>query len=305
MFINWSRWFSPRSKRRLRPASHGFGIETLELRQLLAADLTIANQSLISVEPSGPNVHISASLFVVNTGNLGLVANNVHLEGVLSTDAIFGNADDVFIDLDLLDLNLPPGTVANGSISGNSTLAHYQAANFLLIKIDSNDALNEASELNNIAAISLPELPTLTTTAGQTTGRTNRAVRVDPGIEFTDSASQNFAGGALRVSVKLDAGDHNVLSIKRIRTESGVLRRKQNELRLGKSVIATISGGTNTNPMVITFTGDVGVNEVEAIASAVSLKGKKGVTGVRDVQFFVVEPEVVTGFIATKQVSLS
>jgi len=305
MFAFLKNLFAPRVTRRPSPIRRGFGIESLESRQLLAADLTIASEDLISIEPNGANVHISAQMFVLNAGDQGLIANNVHLEGVLSSDLVFGNADDVLVDLDLLDLNLPAGTVANGNISGNVSLASYQAANFLLIKIDSDTDINEANENNNVALMSLPDLPTLTTSPGQTSGKTNRVVRVDPGIQFTDSASQKFSGGALHVLVDNDVGDNNVLSVKRIRTESGVLRRRQNELRLGSTVIGTIQGGTNSQQLIITFTGDVGRDEIQSIASAVSLKGKKGVTGVRDVQFFVVEPEVVTGFVAVKQVLLT
>lgn len=284
----------------------GLGIESLEPRQMLAAaDLTIANEVLVEVEPLGVNVHIASTLVVVNSGPVALIANDVHLVGVLSTDQIFGNGDDVELDLDLLDLNLFPGTIANGSISGSVNQEHYQAANYLLIKIDPDDAINEVSENNNLATLALPQLPTLTTSAGQTSGKTNRPIRVDPGITFTDSPSQNFSGGQLRVAVDNDDSDHNILSIKRIKTDTGVLRRKQNELRLGTSVIGTISGGAHTQPLVITFTGAVGVDEVEKIASAVSLRGKKGVTGVRSVEFFVVEPSVVVGFVASKQVALT
>ena len=305
MFLALNKLFSRNTNRRTAPVRQGLTVETLEDRKLLAsADLTIANEVIVEVEPAGANVHIAATLAVVNSGPVGLIANNVHLEGVLSTDSIFGNGDDVLLDLDLLDLNLLPGTIANGNISGNVSLEHYQAANYLLIKIDPNDAVSEVSDDNNLAIMTLPGLPTLTTSAGQTVGKTNRAVRVDPGITFSDNIFQNFAGGQLRVSVDNDIGDNNILSIKRMKTDAGVMRRKGNELRMGTSVIATLDGGTNTQPLVITFTSNVNVDELEEIASAVSLRGKKGVPGVRDVEFYVVEPTIVTGFIATKQVAL-
>ncbi len=306
MFPTLCALLNPGPKRRKPSVPRALAVESLEPRLLLAAaDLTIANESLIEIEPFGANVHIASTLVVVNSGPVGLVANNVHLEGVLSVDQIFGNGDDVELDLDLLDLNLLPGTIANGSISGNVNQEHYAAANYLLIKIDPDDAINEVSENNNLAVLALPQLPTLNTSAGQTVGKTNRAIRVDPGITFSDSPAQSFTGGELRIAVDNDESDHNILSVKRIKTEAGVLRRKQNELRLGTTVIATLDGGTHTQPLVITFTGNVGVDELETIASAVSLRGKKGVSGVRNVQFFVVEPTVVTGFIVEKQVALT
>ncbi len=306
MFPVLRNLFATRAKRRT-PARHSVSaIESLEARQVLAsADLTMASEVLIEVEPAGGNVHISASALVANEGPVGLVANDVHLLAVLSTDAIFGNGDDVDLDLDLLDLNLLPGTVANASISGNVTREHYDAANYVLIKIDADDAINEEFEANNVGLLTLPQMPTLTTSAGQTAGKTNRPVRVDPGITLTDSFGENYNGGQLRVSVVADAADNNVLSIKRIKTDSGVLRRRQNELRLGNEVIGTIAGGTHTQELVISFTSNVNVDELQQIASAVSLKGKKGVPGVRTVQFYVVEDQIVTGFIAAKQVSLT
>ena len=306
MFRVLRNLFAAQPKRRVRASTGMAAVESLEARQVLAsADLTMASEVLIEVEPSGANVHISASALIVNEGPVGLVANNVHLLAVLSTDAIFGNGDDVDLDLDLVDLNLLPGTVANASISGNVTREHYEAANYVLIKIDPNEAISEASDDNNVGLILLPQLPTFTTSAGQTVGKTNKAVRVDPGISFADSFGENFNGGQLRVSVAGDVGDHNELSIKRIKTDGGVLRRRQNQLRQGNQVIGTITGGTNTQELVISFTDNINVNEMETIASAVSLKGKKGVTGVRTVQFYVVEDQIVTGFIATKQVSLT
>ena len=84
-----------------------------------------------------------------------------------------------------------------------------------------------------------------------------------------------------------------------------MIRRKQNELRLGNEVIGTIVGGTNTQDLVISFNSNTNANEMQKIASAVSLKGKRGVPGVRTVEFYVVEAQVVTGFIASKQVSLT
>ena len=299
--------FATRTKRRT-PAPHpAYGIESLEARQVLAsADLTMASEVLIEVEPTGANnVHISASALVVNEGPVGLVANNVQLVAVLSTDAIFGNGDDMDFDIDLLDLNLLPGTVANASLSGNVTRDQYAAANYILVKIDANDAISEESDDNNEGLLLLPQMPTFTTSAGQTVGKTNRPVRVDPGITFTDSFGSNFNGGQLRVSVAADSGDNNVLSIKRIKTDLGVIRRKQNELRLGNEVIGTIVGGTNTQDLVISFNSNTNANEMQKIASAVSLKGKRGVPGVRTVEFYVVEAQVVTGFIASKQVSLT
>lgn len=305
MFRKLYNLFSTPSKRRTRSNSRVAAIESLEQRQLLAADLTLASLSFVEVEPAGANVHIATTLFIGNSGDLGLIANNVRLEGVLSTDPIFGNADDVLLDLDFVDLNLIAGAAASGSISGNVTLAEYQEANFLLIRVDSDDAVNEDNEGNNGVLTGLPQLPTFNTSGGQTVGKTNRNVRVDPNITFTDTISQDFNGGSMHVSVENDAGDDNILSIKRTRTEAGVIRRKGNELRLGTTVIGTINGGTNTQPLVITFTSTVQADELELVASAVSLKGKKGVTGVRNVQFYVAEAEVVTGFIAEKQVSLT
>ncbi len=306
MFRKLCNLLASSARRRTRTRHQRIAIESLEPRQLLAsADLTLAEQVLVEVEPSGANVHIASTVAEVNSGSVGLVANNVHIEGVLSTDTIFGNGDDVELDLDLLDLNLPPGTIANASISGSVNLEHYEAASFLLIKIDPDDAVSEVSDSNNTVLLFLPQLPTLSPSTGQTAGKTNRAVRVDPGISFTDSLGQNFNGSSLHVAVENDDGDNNILSIKRIKTDSGVLRRKQNELRLGTQVIGNVTGGTNTQPLVITFTATVHVDDVESVASAVSLRGKKGVTGLRNVQFYVAEAQVVTGFIAEKLVSLT
>ncbi len=299
--------FANRLKRRTPAVHPASGVESLEARQVLAsADLTMASEVLIEVEPAGANhVHIVASALVVNEGPVALVANDVDLVAVLSTDAIFGNGDDIDFDIDLLDLNLLPGTVANASLTGNVTRDHYDAANYLLIKIDPNSEISEESDDNNVGLLLLPQMPTLTTSIGQTVGKTNRPVRVDPDITFTDSFASNFNDGQLRVSVAGDSGDNNVLSIKRIKTDLGVIRRRQNELRLGNQTIGTIAGGTNTQELVISFSDNINVNEMQKIASAVSLKGKKGVPGVRTVEFYVVESQIVTGFVASKQVSLT
>lgn len=251
------------------------------------------------------SVNVAASFDVENVGDQTIMADDVVFQAFLSADQVFGNGDDFAAGGNSADLTILAGASVNRAISGTPTLPEYLASNFQLIKVDFSDVAAEGNENNNVIAIPLPRLPLIDTSDGQTTGKTKKAVVVDPLLTFTDADTQDFNGASLWVSVANDSADNNVLSLKKTKTAAGTLRRVQGELRLGKNVIGSINGGINAEPLIINFNSHVTAQDVRTIASAITLAGKKGVVGLRTVQFHVVEATVVTGPISTRQVLLS
>lgn len=293
-------------RRRADPHRALLSIETLEARQLPAGDLTIVNGVLADIAVDQANsVNVAASFFVENVGDQTIMADDVVFQAFLSADQVFGNGDDFAAGGNSADLTILAGASVNRVISGTPALSEYLASNFLLIKVDVSDVAAEGNENNNVIAIPLPRLPLIDTSDGQTTGITKKAVVVDPLLTFTDADTLDFNGASLRVSVANDSADNNVLSLKKTKTAAGTLRRVQGELRLGKNVIGSITGGTNAEPLNINFNSHVTAQDIRTIASAITLAGKKGVVGLRTVQFHVVEATVVTGPISTRQVLLS
>lgn len=307
MFSILPNFFGGESRRRARREYRATSIETPEHRQLLAADLTIpsANAAILEISPHDATLlNISASFLASNIGDQSAVGD-VTFQAFLSADQIFGNGDDFAAGGNSAGLDLEPAASINRVISGTPAATEYLASNFLLIKVDFSDSIAEGNESNNVVAIPLPRLPFLATSNGQTTGQTKKTVVVDSQITFTDADSNNFNGGALRVSVLDDQADNNILSLAKTKTSSGILRISKGQLRIGKTVIGTVTGGINAEPLIITFTTQTSKSTIQTIAAAITLRGKKGVAGVRTVNFQVFEPTIIAGPVATKLVNLS
>lgn len=293
-------------RRRMRPIRASLNPETLEARQLLAGDLTILNGALTEVSVDQFNaINVIANFTVANIGDQDISADNVVFQAFVSADQVFGNGDDFVVGGNSANVNLVASASVNRVISGTSNLSDYQASNFLLIKVDYANTVVEGDETNNVIAIPLPHLPLVDTSDGQTAGATNKVIVVDPLLTVSDADTQNFNGGSLRVSVANDQGDNNILAVKKTKTPAGTLRRVKDELRVGKTVIGTVTGGTGAQPLLIHFNTHVTAQDIQEIARVITLRGKKGVTGPRTVQFQVIEPTIVSGPISTKVVNLS
>lgn len=293
-------------RRRINRARTSVAIELLEARQLLAGDLTITSGALADVSVDQNNsVNVAASFVLTNIGDQTITVDGVAFQAFLSADQIFGNGDDLAAGGNSANLDLGEGAFTNRILSGTTTLSNYLASNFLLIKADFSEIVTEGDENNNVIVIPLPRLPKIATSDGQTTGPTKKPVIVDPQLTFSDADTADFNGARLQVLVIDDSADNNVLSLKKTKTAAGTLRFAKGALRVGKSVIGSVTGGTNAEPLIINFNSNVTAQNIQAIASAITLSGKKGVTGLRTVQFQVVEATVVTGPVSTKDVLLS
>lgn len=292
--------------RRTVPIRAWLTAEALEARQLLAGDLTILNGALTEVLVDQFNaINLIANFSVANIGDQDISADNVAFQAVVSADLVFGNGDDFAVGGNSGLVDLVASASVGRVISGTSNLSEYQASNFLLIKVDFANTVVEGDETNNVIAIPLPRLPLIDTSDGQTAGATNKVIVVDPSLTVSDADTQNFNGGSLRVSIANDEGENNILAVKKTKTAAGTLRRVKEELRVGKNVIGTVTGGSGAQPLVIHFNTHVTAQDIRGIASVITLRGKKGVTGPRTVQFQVIEPTIVSGPISTKVVNLS
>lgn len=121
-------------------------VEALEGRMLLAADLTLrVALAGRTVEPGGT---LRAKLTLRNNGNSAAGAFDTTL--ALSTDKVFGNADDI----PLITLALPGGLAAGakrvaGSVSLTVPAGAPRGKFFLVGKVDSGNAVTESNKTNN------------------------------------------------------------------------------------------------------------------------------------------------------------
>jgi hypothetical protein len=295
-------------QRRASRSGRALGVESLESRLLLAADLTLVNEAFHFVQPfDDQRVAIGEQSAIKNIGDETVVANLVVVRTVLSNDLIFGNEDDLYCAQQVIDLDLDPGEQVDRGISGLNQYTDYVGYKYLLAKVDPDNVVAEADETNNVAtALILPGLPNLTASPGRTHGKTGKDVRVDQQIVFSDTDIQTYAGGQLTVQVLDVSGDDNTLSLKNGHTPSGQVRSNaKGKLKLDHKVIGNVVGGPGSlNPFQINFTKPVTADELRDVISAVSLNGKAGVPGVRRVQFTFAEAGSIAGFGAIKEVEL-
>lgn len=88
-----------------------------------------------------------------------------------------------------------------------------------------------------------------------------------------DPDSANFAGGALRVSISFNRDpSHDVLSIANVGTGAGQIGVADNNVSYGGTVIGTVSGGSGTDDLVVTFDADATPEAVSAVVRAVQFQ---------------------------------
>jgi len=185
-----------RSNRRSHAPAAAFGAETLEPRQMLAADLAVSFQEFTLPATLVPGDRFVAGIFIDNNGPMaanGLVSINFFLSADVNFDAGDTNigsfpAQPIFLDSegensfgDFADqVYIPPTAVA-----GNY---------FLLVRITPNAQVNDTNQSNNVAATE--NFHPLEIRFGAIPGRTSTAIleQLDP--EGTVVQFQLFDGGS-------------------------------------------------------------------------------------------------------------
>jgi hypothetical protein len=169
-----------RSPRRRARADEGApGLESLEPRRLLAADLAGTLAFTPGTLTPGSVVE-GLTVREVNTGDepAGAAVRRI----VLSTDAVFGNADDVTLATLPREDALAPGATLSTPVSATIPTGLNNGRYLLILRVDAEGQVGEGNETNNtFVAASSPLTLTRNTLTVQTLDRAAAERRTDPG----------------------------------------------------------------------------------------------------------------------------
>jgi Ca2+-binding RTX toxin-like protein len=182
------------------------GMESLERRALLAVDLT-GSLDL----PSGvfvPGDVISGSFTLENTGITP--AGPFTIEVLLSTDAVFGNVDDVSVFTVDID-GMPPLTDVEQSADVTVPPLLPSGSYFVIVNIDSEDAVDEDDEDNNVIITDLAGIQVLSPTG----------VLPVLGTSGNDVVTTSVSGTTLTVDVNGTATDYDTSVVTGVAVATG------------------------------------------------------------------------------------
>ena len=189
---------SSKARSSRRPHVHGEGslVESLESRQMLAADLAVSFDEFDVPSPLVPGDRFVAGIFVDNNGPMAAVGL-VSINFFLSTDTNF-DANDVNIG----SYPSQPISMSSGDFGDFADQVHIPATAepgnyFLLVRITPNQQVNDTNQSNNVAATD--DFFPLEIRFGDIPGRGNAILeQVDP--EGTIVQFQLLNGGTGTVS---------------------------------------------------------------------------------------------------------
>lgn len=169
---------------------------------------------------------------------------------------------------------------------------------------------NDGTANGNIATVTLTvqtvgEAPVITTSNGTTTTRGGRPVVIDPSITLTDGDTQNFSGGTLRIAIESGAGLRDKLLFKRGGANRGRVNFFRGDLRVGRTVIGSITGGTNGTPLNIELNSNATIERVRTALQSLYFKGQGNVKGARVISFKLTESGGLASDTAMKTVNVT
>lgn len=139
-----------------------------------------------------------------------------------------------------------------------------------------------------------PEAPKVTLDSGSLISSNGKEVILSPNALVTDDDSGSFLGSKVTVTISSGMTTADKLSLKAFGSgKEKVKVTKTGQLRLGKQVIGSVTGGTNGQPLEILFDGEVDLtaNFVQLIVRNLSFQTSGKNRGLRTVQVTVTDPE--------------
>lgn len=135
-----------------------------------------------------------------------------------------------------------------------------------------------------------PEVPSLEVDEGTLSVNRGRPTAVVPGAVLTDPDSPNYRNGSLTFALIEGSRPGDRLELSRItRGSKGLKVTKSGELKRGKQVIGQVTGGEGEVPLVVKFTSDIGLNDVQSVIRGVRFRGSAKQTGLRTVSVFATD----------------
>lgn len=165
------------------------------------------------------------------------------------------------------------------TIAGNRLLTNakfdFETKSSYNIRVQSTDSAGQSIVKDFLITVNDKNdgpVITLAGTTGTTTGR--KVIPVDSTATITDNDSPNFNGGKLVVSIKQGEQTGDTLSIGTGTFEGSVLKLSGKSLKLGKTLVATVSGGVRGIPLSIDFKGETSKELFQAVMRLVTFRGK-------------------------------
>lgn len=135
------------------------------------------------------------------------------------------------------------------------------------------------------------EQPVITSSADRLSVTGKHAVFVDPDAILTDADSTNFSGGSMTAGVYSGPGINDLLGFQSHGAKRGLVNARHGELRIGKLVIGTVSGGRNQWQLDVTFNSEATLDRVQSVVRSLIFKNKSKVAGPREIQYVVVDDQ--------------
>lgn len=154
----------------------------------------------------------------------------------------------------------------------------------------------------NVAAAD--EAPVITTSVGGKTVRGKKRTVIDGAVNLVDPDSPNFGGGHLDIAITSGAGSKDVIGYKKAGANKGRVNAKHGQVRIGRVVIGTISGGRNGTAAHIEFNSNATQQRVEAIMQNAGFRGRRSEAGPRVISYQVTDETGLTSNVATKNIDV-
>ena len=151
-----------------------------------------------------------------------------------------------------------------------------------------------------------PPVVVLPSASGSTTGK--KPVQVDPLANFTDTDSASLAGGKLIVKIAQGEQTGDELTVQKDKhDDSGLvlkLAKGKSVLKLGKLVIATVTGGERGIPLEINFLAGATQDIVRRVMQNVTFRGKP-YPAPRTISMQLIDDTQLESNIATRQITVN
>lgn len=272
--------------------------EVLETRILPAVDLILSTATInITGDPAvGSNQYSISLLYKMKnlgttpidvTGVAGDPSDNVRVQVYGSLDSTLDGGDTpaFSFDFDLVDngSHLLNQNDEAGAVLGTTFLAR-QTLNFLILKVDYNNAVTESNETNNTFVLNVQN-PTLKEVAGTSNIGPKQIGTIHNDLTVRDLNTTNFLGGNFGITI--DGAQAREKFFLKDGVGAERLRIAGSKLKLGAQKIGTVtkvlpndSNGFQMS-LQVEFTGDVSRDTLNRVLRNLSFKTTANSTGDR------------------------
>ncbi len=163
-------------------------------------------------------------------------------------------------------------TQSNGGGGVPAKIVFKPVANgSLYLKVEAVGASSGTYTLS--AVVSAP--PVVQTSVSPSLSSGGKVVVIDRGITVTDADSANFGGGSIVVKFNSGAGPTDTLKIAKQGTGAGQVNTSKNNVRIGKTIIGTFSGGAAGGALTINLNSSATPAMAQAVLRNITFSAKK------------------------------